>query len=354
MKHKVVVLGGGALATTLAKVIAENCSEHPAVFEPVVTMSFVDESVNGKKLSEWISKKHENPKYLPGVKLPDNLVADPKPEVAAASATILVFAFPIQYLSTYVSLLKSKLTADAVGLSVVTGLTRPSPDSLLFASEIIESELNVPCDVVSGLHSAHALATGHPSAIFLGSVNPSLTGNLFTRLLSRPYLKVQMVSGVEAVEYSEIVRSCVSVLTGFLDGLGLAVNSKAAATRYLIKELTEVSSLINPNISSGHAASFLSNHMVDIVLGADASAERKCAEKLAQETNPKVTWDHLEHKLANGTKLYGHVIVDDVSKWVHHTGKLQSFKLLHALWRAAIERADASVLLQALRASLVS
>jgi hypothetical protein len=67
-----------------------------------------------------------------------------------------------------------------------------------------------------------------------------------------------------------------------------------------------------------------------------------------------VTWDHLEHKLANGTKLYGHVIVDDVSKWVHHTGKLQSFKLLHALWRAAIERADASVLLQALRASLVS
>ncbi len=34
-----------------------------------------EEIVNGEKLSETINTKHENVKYLPGVKLPDNVVS---------------------------------------------------------------------------------------------------------------------------------------------------------------------------------------------------------------------------------------------------------------------------------------
>lgn len=47
---------------------------HPTVFEPKVNMWVFEEEVNGKKLSEIINTQHENVKYLPGHKLPENIV----------------------------------------------------------------------------------------------------------------------------------------------------------------------------------------------------------------------------------------------------------------------------------------
>lgn len=37
-------------------------------------MYVYEEMVNGRKLSEIINTDHENPKYMPGVKLPENVV----------------------------------------------------------------------------------------------------------------------------------------------------------------------------------------------------------------------------------------------------------------------------------------
>ena len=40
-----------------------------------VLMWVFEEIVDGRKLSEIINEKHENVKYLPGVKLPENVVS---------------------------------------------------------------------------------------------------------------------------------------------------------------------------------------------------------------------------------------------------------------------------------------
>lgn len=52
----------------------------------------------GRKLTEWINTAHENPKYLPGVILPDNVVACPDLAEAARDASVLVFVLPHQFL----------------------------------------------------------------------------------------------------------------------------------------------------------------------------------------------------------------------------------------------------------------
>jgi len=36
-----------------------------------------EEMVGGRKLTEIINEDHENSKYMPGIKLPRNVVADP-------------------------------------------------------------------------------------------------------------------------------------------------------------------------------------------------------------------------------------------------------------------------------------
>lgn len=44
-------------------------------FENEVRMYVYEELVDGKKLSEIINTQHENVKYLPGNKLPENVVS---------------------------------------------------------------------------------------------------------------------------------------------------------------------------------------------------------------------------------------------------------------------------------------
>ena len=60
--------------SAIAKVAGENVAQKPKKFKPPVTMYVYEEMVNGRKLSEIINADHENPKYMPGIKLPDNVV----------------------------------------------------------------------------------------------------------------------------------------------------------------------------------------------------------------------------------------------------------------------------------------
>ena len=60
--------------SAIAKVAGENVVQKPNKFTAPVTMYVYEEIVDGRKLSEIINTDHENPKYMPGVKLPANVV----------------------------------------------------------------------------------------------------------------------------------------------------------------------------------------------------------------------------------------------------------------------------------------
>lgn len=56
--------------------------------------------MDGRKLTEIINEKHENVKYLPGIKLPENVVAVPDVAEAAKGATALIFVLPHQVIGS--------------------------------------------------------------------------------------------------------------------------------------------------------------------------------------------------------------------------------------------------------------
>lgn len=60
--------------SAIAKIVGEN-AQKMETFDNRVTMYVYEEMVNGKKLSEIINETHENVKYLPGHKLPENVVS---------------------------------------------------------------------------------------------------------------------------------------------------------------------------------------------------------------------------------------------------------------------------------------
>src|SRR5690606_41237948 len=101
--------------SSIAKMVAENTTAHPELFEPTVNMWVYEETVEisktskhydpsspfcakPQKLTEVINHFHENIKYLPDIKLPDNLRANPSLQDAVKDSTILIFNLPHQFI----------------------------------------------------------------------------------------------------------------------------------------------------------------------------------------------------------------------------------------------------------------
>jgi hypothetical protein len=139
-REKVCIIGSGNWGSVIAKIVAENVvnGEHSSLFERDVPMWVFEEYVNGEKLSEIVNAKHENIKYLPGIKLPDNVFAVSDVGEAARDATILVFVLPHQVLPTcyvHATARQKFLGTEQVGLN-----------ALLYASY---SSFSLPSSLVS-------------------------------------------------------------------------------------------------------------------------------------------------------------------------------------------------------------
>ena len=59
--------------SVIAKIVGKNVINSDN-FDNSVPMYVYEEMVDGQKLTEIINTKHENVKYLPGFKLPENVV----------------------------------------------------------------------------------------------------------------------------------------------------------------------------------------------------------------------------------------------------------------------------------------
>ena len=60
--------------SVIAKIVGNNVLENQK-FDNEVPMWVFEETVNGRKLTEILNTEHENVKYLPGHKLPENVVS---------------------------------------------------------------------------------------------------------------------------------------------------------------------------------------------------------------------------------------------------------------------------------------
>ena len=95
---KVCIIGSGNWGSAIAKLVGENTSSNPDLFVKETPMWVFEEDINGRKLTEIINTDHENVKYLPGQKLPVNIVAVPNVVDAAKDADVLIVVVPHQFM----------------------------------------------------------------------------------------------------------------------------------------------------------------------------------------------------------------------------------------------------------------
>ena len=79
----------GDRGSTIAKIVGLNVrGGGKNLFVERVNMYVFEETINGEKLTEIINTRHVNVKYLPGHKLPDNVVCAPEHKLLTYFALI--------------------------------------------------------------------------------------------------------------------------------------------------------------------------------------------------------------------------------------------------------------------------
>jgi NAD-dependent glycerol-3-phosphate dehydrogenase N-terminus len=125
-KDRVCIIGSGNWGSAIATLVGRNCARL-SNYEDVVSMWVYEEDVaaddgSPQKLTHIINTRHENVKYLPGIRLPDNVVAVPDLATACRGATLLVFVLPHQFLPNLLPVIRESAHPRSRGVSLIKGL----------------------------------------------------------------------------------------------------------------------------------------------------------------------------------------------------------------------------------------
>ena len=199
-----------------------------------------EEMINGERLTEIINTKHENVKYLPGIHLPENVVAVPQLANAVQNATVLVFVTPHQFVSSVCEQIKSEIPTNARAISLIKGVD--SSQGLGLISDLIASQLGIPVSVLMGANIANEVAQEQFCETTVGAANVK-DGILYKKLFHTPQFRVNVVQDIAGVELCGALKNVVAIAAGLVDGLKLGENTKAAIIRIGLSEMRKFSKM---------------------------------------------------------------------------------------------------------------
>eukprot|EP01026_Neomeris_dumetosa_P006167 TRINITY_DN1194_c0_g1_i4.p1 TRINITY_DN1194_c0_g1~~TRINITY_DN1194_c0_g1_i4.p1 ORF type:complete len:652 (+),score=126.25 TRINITY_DN1194_c0_g1_i4:73-2028(+) len=327
-RYTVAMIGSGAWACAALRMVALNCKvDDPAdEFTDIVKMWVYEEHIEGKgPLTEVINKEHENVKYLPNVKLPENVVACPDLEETIKDADMLIFCAPHQFMYEICKKLKGKVKRDSVAISLIKGM-RVRKDGPQLISQMIHNILEIDCSVLMGANIATDIAAEQLSESTIGFDNLE-NGERWLKLFRRQYFLVDAVPDVVGVEICGTLKNIIAIAAGMVDGLGYGSNSKAAIMRNGLNEMRKLAKRVYPQVRD--ETFFESCGIADMIATCFGGRNvRVAAEwaRLSKSGTPK-TFDELEEEMLKGQKLQGILTSNEVQETLKHKGWELDFPL---------------------------
>jgi len=209
---RLAVIGGGAWGTALA-LAARRAGSQPTIWarDPDVVAA--------------INRQHENPAFLPRIRLDQAIAATADLGAATAGADMVLLAVPAQFLGAVLAALAPLLPAATPLLLCAKGIETAT---LRTMSEVAtETVPNAPLGVLSGPSFAAEVARDLPTAVTIASTDAE-AGPAFVAALGggrfRPYLSQDPVGA----EIGGAVKNVLAIACGIVTGRGLGDNARAA------------------------------------------------------------------------------------------------------------------------------
>lgn len=333
---RVCVIGSGNWGTTIAKVVSENCAERTQEFEEIVKVWVFEEQVNGRNLTEIINEDHENVKYLPGVKLPHNLVADPNLIHVVEDADLIVFNIPHQFLHNIVKQIKGKVQPHARAISCLKGLD-VTPDGCKLLTDYITRHLGIACGALSGANLAPEVAREKWSETSVGYLLPEdfqgkgkdIDQTTLKHVFHRPYFHVRVIDDVAGVSLAGALKNIVAVAAGMVEGLGWGDNAKAAIMRIGIMEMTKFAHQFFPEANSD-TFSVESAGVADLITTCSGGRNVRVGKFMA-ETGKSA--EVAEKELLNGQSAQGVITAKEVHELLENKGDVSEYPLFESTFQ---------------------
>ncbi|ODV61203.1 glycerol-3-phosphate dehydrogenase (NAD(+)) GPD1 [Ascoidea rubescens DSM 1968] len=333
---KVTVIGSGNWGTTIAKIIAENTALTPNLFQRNVNMWVYEEKINGKNLTEIINTKHENVKYLPDIKLPENLIAQPDIAVAVKDSDLIVFNIPHQFLKRICSNLKGHIKPTARAISCLKGLN-VNPDGCQLLSDYITDHLGIHCGALSGANLAPEIARHKWSETTVAYNLPNdyrgptkdINQLTLKKLFHRPYFHVRVIDDIAGVSLAGALKNIVALAAGFVEGLGWGDNAKAAIMRIGLMETVNFGKTFFPNCNE-KTFTEESAGVADLITTCSGGRNVKIGKYMAE--TGKSAWDS-EKDLLNGQSAQGIITAKEVHELLENKNMTADFPLFEATYQ---------------------
>ncbi|MEM8766715.1 MAG: NAD(P)H-dependent glycerol-3-phosphate dehydrogenase [Pseudomonadota bacterium] len=220
---RVGLLGGGSWGTTVASLVTRNA--------PVTLWAR-----NPATVAE-INDKHTNETYLPGIELPEKLVATNDIAAAVSTADVVVMGIPSQNFRSVLEEVAKHIRAWVPVISLTKGLEVESRKRM---TEIIEEVLpGHPTGVLTGPNLAREIMEGKAAASVLamqGGGNVELVRPLFNSGLFRVYTN----EDVSGCELGGVLKNIIAIAVGMGDGMGAGDNTRAALITRGLAEVTRL------------------------------------------------------------------------------------------------------------------
>jgi len=342
-QKKVCIVGSGNWGSAIARLVGVNAARLPEKFHPEVKMWVFQEQVDGRNLTDIINTEHENVKYLPGRKLPENILAVPDIKEAALDADLIVFVIPHQFIKRSCSPLSGKLKPGAKGLSLIKGFAILPEGGVKLISEVIETEMGIPVSVLMGANLANEVADEKFCETTIGATDKAV-GEDFKLLFQTPNFRVTVVDDTHTVEICGALKNIVACAAGFCDGLKMGDNTKAAAIRLGLKEMIWYGERFYPG---GNLSTYLEScGLADLITTCYGGRNRKVSEAFVKT---KKTLGELETEMLNGQKLQGPETAAEVNFLLKKEGLEDQFPLFTTVHRICIGELKPEDLVESLR-----
>lgn len=334
------IIGAGNWGSSAATIIGRNVQRHDE-FDKNVHMWVYEEIVNGRKLTETINEDHENVKYLPGVKLPENVIAVPDLLQAVEGCTILVFVIPHQFLPRTCKTLQGRLAPGTIAISLIKGIDF-NKEGVVLMSDVIKDHLNIDVSVLSGANIASEISQKKFCESTIGYNDPH-NGGLFFKLFNERNFRISLICDTVGPQVYGGLKNVIALGAGFSDALDMGSNTKAALMRIGLSEMQLFAKHYFKN-KIDERTILESCGVADLITTCMGGRNRRVAEAFGRAHGAE-PWESLEAKMLNGQKLQGTGTCSEVMKILVRDQMVESFPFMDLIHRVAFEKAKIETIL---------
>jgi glycerol-3-phosphate dehydrogenase (NAD(P)+) len=253
----IAVLGGGSWGTAIALLLArKGYRVRLWVYEP--------------ELVDIINKTRENTIFLPGCKLPDNILPDNNMKHILKGVHLIVLVTPSQAARNILQLALPYIEPESIIVGASKGIEN---GTLLRISQIVEQVVtpNIPVDyiVLSGPTFASGVANELPTTAVVAGKDPVKT-RLAQTVFNDCSFRVYVNADVTGVELGGALKNVIAIAAGIVAGLGMGSNTRAALITRGLWEITRLGTALGAKQITFQGLS----GMGDLVLTCDGTDSR--------------------------------------------------------------------------------